>query len=178
MKNNKPESLKTIAMKRRSELKLPKHESGATLIVALIMLLMTTLLVSGSFNLSTLNLKAVGNTQVREEALAAANAALEQVISSPFTANPSAAAEELAMDINNDSVSDYTVSIAAPQCTRATQSDSVAKSSASLTMPSTTWNTVWEIIANVTEASTGTSLTVRSAVRVRLSETQKNLVCL
>lgn len=155
----------------------PKHQNGATLIVALIMLLMTTLLVVGSFNLSTLNLKAVGNTQVREEALAAANAALEQVISSPFTEDPSGAAEDIDMDINNDGINDYTVSIATPQCARATLSGSVAASSVTLTMPSSTWNTVWEITANVTEASTGTSLTVRSAVRVRLSETQKNLVC-
>lgn len=154
-----------------------KHQSGATLIVALIMLLMTTLLVVGSFNMSTLNLKAVGNTQVREEALAAANAVLEQVISSPFTDNPSSAAEDVDMDINNDGISDYTVNIATPQCTRATLSGNVASSSVTLTMPSSTWNTVWEIIANVTEASTGTSLTVRSAVRVRLSETQKNLMC-
>ncbi len=157
--------------------KLPKHQSGATLIVALIMLLMTTLMVTGNFNLSTLNLKAVGNMQVREEALAAANAVLEQVISSPFTDNPSGAAEEVSMDMNNDGVSDYTVSVAVPQCTRATLSGSVASSSITLTMPSSTWNTVWEILASVTDASTGASVRIRSAVRVRLSETQKNLVC-
>lgn len=164
-------------MKKILSQKLPKHQSGATLIVALIMLLMTTMMVSGNFNLSTLNLKAVGNMQVREEALAAADAVLEQVISSPFTDNPSAAAEEVTMDINNDSVNDYVVNISTPQCTRATLSGGVASSSVTLTMPSSTWNTVWEILASVTDASTGASVSIRSAVRVRLSETQKNLVC-
>jgi hypothetical protein len=102
---------------------------------------------------------------------------LEQVISSPFTDNPSAAAEEVTMDINNDSVDDYVVNISTPQCTRATLSGGVASSSITLTMPSSTWNTVWEILASVTDTSTGASVSIRSAVRVRLSETQKNLVC-
>ncbi len=47
------------------------RQRGATLIVALIMLAIITLVVIGGFTLSTSNLKSVGNMLVREEAVAA-----------------------------------------------------------------------------------------------------------
>lgn len=153
------------------------RQRGAVLIIALIMLMLITVLVSGSFSMSTVNLQSVGNMQVRQEALAAADAAMDQVISTPFTDNPTAAAEAILVDINADSVNDYTVNVGVPECIRATKSTDVAYSSAQLVMPSTTWNTVWMIQANVSDVATGAQTAVRSAVRVLLSEYQKNLVC-
>lgn len=154
-----------------------RKEGGAVLVVALIMMLLVTIMVSGSFSLSTINLKAVGNAQVRKEALASANAAIAQVISSPFTDNPGAAASDLVFDIDNNNVNDYTVSIGIPECIRATQSSSVPLSSATLSMPATRWNTVWLIQAAVNDAATGAQTIVRSAVRILLSDTQKTFVC-
>ncbi len=154
-----------------------RKEGGAILVVALIMMLLVTLMVSGSFSLSTINLKAVGNSQVRKEALASANAAIAQVIGTPFTNNPNAAASDLTFDIDNNNINDYTVSVGVPECIRATKSSSTAISSTSLVMPSSSWNTVWMIQAAVNDAATGAQTVVRSAVRVLLSDSEKNLVC-
>jgi Tfp pilus assembly protein PilX len=154
-----------------------RSERGATLIIALVMLSLITVMVSGSFTLSTINLKAVGNMQVRHEALASANAALAQIISSPFTDDPAGAASELTFDVNNDDDDDYTVVIGVPQCVRATQAGSTKLSSTTLVLPSASWNTVWAIQAAVNDAATGAQTIVHSAVRVLLSDTEKNLVC-
>ena len=152
-------------------------QRGATLAVALIMLLMLTLMISGTISLTSSNSVAVNNMQVREEAIASANAVLEQIISSNFTAAP--AAQDLTIDINNDNTPDYTVSIAQPVCMRATQASTAALSSASLAAMSSqgSWNTLWELTATVNDVVTGASATVRAGVRVLLSQAEKNAVC-
>ncbi len=150
-------------------------ERGATLVVGLIMLLLFTLLVSGAFTLSTVNLKSVGNMQMREEAIAAANTAIEVVVGSPFTTTPTA--QSMPVDINNDATDDYTVEVAAPVCIRAVISGAAPKCDVGLVCPSDTWNTVWELRATVTDPASGASSIVRSGVRVLLTESQKNAVC-
>ena len=157
---------------------LAHKQRGVTLIVALIMLTVITLLVSSAFVLSSSNLKSVRNMQLRNEAIAAANVAIEQVIGSPFTDAP--VAETINVDITNDGTSDYTVAIAKPICTRATIATNSSMSSLSLpvTMSSANfWNTTWDIDATVTDAASGTSVHVRSGTRVKLSDSQKTAVC-
>ena len=68
-----------------------KTQIGATLLISLIMLVVLTLFAISAMNLSTTNLRIVGNMQARAEAAAAAQQAIEQVISSNFTAAPVAA---------------------------------------------------------------------------------------
>lgn len=150
-------------------------QRGATLVVALVMLLLFTLLVSGALTMSTVNLKAVGNMQVREEALAAANMAIDQVLSSSFSDAP--AAEEVVVDINNDGTDDYTAAIAVPACIRATIAGDAPKCEIGLVCPSSTYNTVWELRATVTDPNSGAQTVVRSGVRVLLSEAKRNAVC-
>lgn len=152
------------------------NQRGATLIVGLIMLLLFTLMVGSSFMMSGTNLKAVGNTQSRDDALAAANSVLELVLSTPFTDSPMA--QSIDVDLNNDSVYDYRVDIAKPTCISATVADAMPASSVSLpTMGSDTWNTVWDIKATVQDAVSGASVIVHSGVRVLLTEVKKNSVC-
>ena len=158
-----------------------RHEQqGATLVVGLIMLLMLTLLVGSAFTMSGSSLKSVGNMQAREEALAAANIAIEQVVSSPFTDAPTG--ESVIVDINNDGVTDYTVDMAAPVCISATELPVVAvgKESgvrAGVVTPDSQWSTVWELAANVADPTSGASTRVRSGVRVVLTQAQKQSVC-
>ncbi len=162
---------------------LPRAQRGATLIVGLIMLVLLTLVVTSAFTLSTTNLKAVGNMQFRDEAIAAANVAIEQVLGSPFTEKPTS--EGLIVDIDNDGNTDYVVAIATPSCIRASQvvGDVEAKTGegTSVTVGSVhaplSFNTVWDIDATVTSAGTGASVRVRQGVRVLLLEAQKNKVC-
>jgi type II secretory pathway pseudopilin PulG len=103
------------------------------LIVALIMLLLLTAVVASTFTLSVTNLKSVTNTQLRNEAIAAANAAIEQVMSSSFTNSP--APESINIDINNDGATDYTVQFAAPVCISASNVSTSALPPTSLTLP-------------------------------------------
>lgn len=152
------------------------RQRGATLVVALIMLLLLTLLVSGAFNLSSVNLKAVGNVQARSEALAAVNTALEDVISTDFV---SAGVQKPNVDINNDGKDDYLVTIQAPSCIRASIADAVAPSSVSLgALSSDTWNTVWLLDATATDLSgSGAMVRVRTGVRVLLTDAEKKSRC-
>jgi hypothetical protein len=146
----------------------------------MIMLVLITLMLVTALNLGTTNFRAMTNMQVRSEAIAAANQAIEQVISSPFSAAP--AAEAINVDIDNDADTDYVVQIAVPQCVYAAQAFGADPSSLSLppTMSvASTWNTVWDLDASVAGASNvgGAEVRVRSGVRVLLSEAEKNAVC-
>lgn len=155
---------------------MPAKQRGATLVVGLIMLLLLTLMVGSAFTLSTTNLKAVGNMQVREEAIAAANAAIEQIISGAFATNP--VAQQVFIDINNNGTTDYTVDVAQPQCVGFTLAASAAASSVTLgTMSDSTWDTLWEITATVNDVASGASATVRQGIRVRLGNAQKTNLC-
>jgi hypothetical protein len=157
-------------------------QRGATLIVGLIMLAVITLMVASAFSLSATNLKSVGNMQQRNEAIAAANRAIEQVVGSPFT-NPPLAQQQIAVDMNNDGNIDYQVMVAAPSCIRAvpvvSPSSSGRASSISLgiTPAAPSYNTVWELQATVTDAASGATATVHQGVRKLLTQTQYNAVC-
>ncbi len=88
-------------------------QSGLSLLVGLIMLVMMTLFAISAFNVSNINLRIAGNMQVRQEALAAAQTATEQVLNSPqfIQATPPSAT----VNLNGAS---YTVDFTpAPACT-------------------------------------------------------------
>ncbi|MBI5277309.1 MAG: type II secretion system protein [Burkholderiales bacterium] len=154
-----------------------RRQRGATMIIALIMIATITLLVVASFTLSSTNLRSVGNLQVREESLAAANRAIELVLSSAFTDAPTA--QEITVDINNDGTTDYTVALAQPTCVKVAIASSGAKTQVGLNMGSSdkTWYTDWDLDATVTDAATGARVRVHQGVRVLLNDTQKGLVC-
>jgi Tfp pilus assembly protein PilX len=89
-------------------------QGGETLVVVLVMLVVLTLLVVSALRAGTTNLRIVGNMQMQEEASAAAQQAIEQLMSSNFTANP--ASQVIAVDINQDGNPDYTANVS-PACT-------------------------------------------------------------
>lgn len=91
-----------------------RKKRGETLVVALAMLVVLTLLVISAIRTATTNLRVVGNMQMQEEASIAARQATEQVMSSNFTVNP--VSQVIAVDINHDGVSDYTATVT-PTCT-------------------------------------------------------------
>jgi Tfp pilus assembly protein PilV len=142
------------------------------------MLVLITLIVTSAFTLSLSNLKSVGNMQVREEALAAANQAVEQLISAPFT--DALGAQEFKVDINKDGVDDYTVAVAVPTCIRALKAVTAAPSDVELPpqmSSGSTWHTEWDIDAAVTDSASGAAVRVRQGVRVLLSQTKKDAAC-
>lgn len=151
-------------------------QQGVTLFVGMMLLVLITLMVTSAFMLSNSNLRAVGNMQVKEEAIMAANAAIEVVLTSRFTDAPSA--DTISVDLNNDGVTDYSVAVSKPVCIQAAIDTQGARSSVVLSgMTSSSWNTVWDIEAVVNNVRTGANTAVNAGVRVLLSETQKNAVC-
>ncbi len=152
-------------------------QRGATLVVALIMLTLITLLVVNAFTLSTSNLKAAGNMQARDEAIAAANQAIEQVVSAPFTDAP--VAQQIVVDINKDGKTDYTVNVALPKCVRAKEVPNPLKCEENLKAlcAESDWHTEWDLQAVVGDAASGASVVVNQGVRVKLTNSQKTAVC-
>jgi hypothetical protein len=155
-------------------------QRGAALIVGLIMLVLVTIMLISALVLSTSGFRSVSNMQFREEAIAAANRAIDQVISSPFAISPEA--ETIAVDIDNDGNDDYSVEIEEPVCIAATQAFGADPSSEQLSPTLTvasTWNTVWDIraIVNADENAGGAAVVVRAGVRYLLSEADKDAVC-
>lgn len=145
-------------------------QQGATLIVGLIMLLLLTLMVSSAFMLSGVNLSAVNNVQLRDEATAAANAALEEVLGSLTTFTAPAA--------KTITVGQDTVNVAPAVCIRAidVKSDSSADATPNILIegaPSSGGatgyqDTYWNIVASVDNAATGVNVAVNQGVKIRL----------
>ena len=153
-------------------------QRGATLIIGLIMIVLITLIVVNAFMLSSSNLKSVGNMQVRDEAVAAANEALELVVSSAFTDAP--VAQTINVDINKDGVVDYVVEMDVPICTRVAAATPASPSHVELgaaMSTGTTWNTDWDLSARVTDVKSGAVVQVHQGVRALLTQTQKTAVC-
>lgn len=153
--------------------RLATRQRGATLIVGLITLVMVTLLVISAFTLSGNNLKAVGNMQFRNEAIAAANIAIEQTLSSPFTTVNSP--NSINVDIDQDNTVDYVVDVATPACIQAPPASVslAALSGVSSNIPNTSdYLTLWEITATVTSQTTGASVVVKQGVSQRLTQNQ------
>ncbi len=161
-----------------------QRQKGVTLIVGLIMLVLITLMVTTAFTLSGTNLKAVGNMQFRNESIAAANKAIEQVVGinfqTGFTTIPPA--QTITLDINNDGVADYSVAVAQPVCIQATQVAGGTGSCSSVTLPfsgcgTPNYSTLWDINATVTDIVSGASINVRQGVRVELDSDRKASLC-
>lgn len=159
---------------------LPRRQRGVTLVVGLIMLVLITLVVSTAFMMSTTNLRAVGNMQFRDEAIAAANVAVERLMSTDFTTAP--APTEHPIDIDNDGDIDYWVDIAVPVCVRSqgitnlppTDPDANQCKVGSGATP-LCYETVWDLNATVREAEaillTGARATIRQGVSKRVNVT-------
>jgi Tfp pilus assembly protein PilX len=93
----------------------PRSQRGATLIMGLIMLVLLTLMGLASINSATSNLKVVGNMQYQQEALGAAQVAINQVLSKgSYFSDPTTSPASATVDINGDGVADYTVTLAQP----------------------------------------------------------------
>jgi hypothetical protein len=168
------------------------RERGVTLIVALVMLLAMALLAVWAYNGSTGNLRIVGNTQVRQEAFAAAQAAIEWTISSPlFVQEPAAvAASPIPVDVHGNGTPSYAALLQpAPTCYRVRPvSASELNPSAATDLPcllsqapngieselpgpaagaSLCSDMEWNIRAVVNDAPSGTSVAANQGVAVR-----------
>lgn len=89
-----------------------RRQAGVTLVVALVMLVLMTLLALAAINISTGNLKIVGNMQYQQEATSAAQSAINQVVSKgSYLSDPSSAPATITVNVNGTS---YAVAITRP----------------------------------------------------------------
>jgi Tfp pilus assembly protein PilX len=156
------------------------RERGTALVISLIMLVLITLLVMTALNLASSNFRSVSNTQFRDEAISAANVALQQIIGSNFIEVTEA--QDLEIDLDNDDVTDYVVTVAQPECIYADVASAADPSSLSLPVTmtaSSTWNTVWDLDATVAPEGNagGASVRVHSGVRMLLTQAQRDDHC-
>lgn len=94
-----------------------RRETGATLLIAMIFMLILALIAGSAIKATKVSVKVVGNMQLQKESEAAAQQAIETTLGTPFTAAP--AASTVAVDINNSGQagSTYVVNVAPPKCT-------------------------------------------------------------
>jgi hypothetical protein len=170
-----------------------RAQRGITMLVALIMLVMVTLLAVSSFRASNTNLKVVASAQGLGEATNAAQAAIDQVLSSGnFAADPATvAATPIPVDVNNSGTPQYSVILSPiPRCLKsrptnvstldiANPLDQGCFGSSKIGQPATSvcYESVWEVTANTTDPVTQAQVTVRQGVSLRQSQTQVQNSC-
>lgn len=181
------------------------RQQGATLVVAMIFLILMSLFAISAFKGSTGNLRIIGNMQAEQESVAVAQKAIEKTLSSSlFTTNPAAvAATPVAVDIDGNGSNDYTAKLnPQPKCYRTKAIKSTAlnpaltadlacmKSSVvqqgGLDIPdaaadagnSLCANSEWNVGATVEDLRTGTKVTVNQGVAVRVLQTDAANLCL
>jgi Tfp pilus assembly protein PilX len=91
-----------------------RRQSGATLLITLIFIVVFLLMTISLVGSSVVNTKVAANQQHAVEARSAAQQGIEQVISQDFTSNP--VQTTVPVDVNGDGAADYTAVVAAPVC--------------------------------------------------------------
>lgn len=141
-------------------------QRGATLLVTLIMLVVLTLFAVTAFNLSSVNLKIVGNFQAQKEADATVQQALAQVMSSvaifetpavtslciPGGTTPPCAANQQSVTVDR------------PRCNYTTAARGYTKVLGQLTPEDTNW----DVRASFTDTRTNARVAIVQGVAVRM----------
>lgn len=171
-----------------------RPQRGAALLVALIMLTLMTLMAIASLNIGRINMEIVGNMQNRSQAVAAANSAIQEAISTIAVMESSAAvfgdpcdgtANKRCFDINGDETNDIEVLLDPPPACLLAQAIAnsslnfqvVGTSDCTVQVDQTSFgieggvsgnslcaNTLWEVRAIATDVVTETTVTVTEGV--------------
>ena len=174
----------------------PHAQRGLSLLVGLIMLVMLTLFAISAFNVSNVNLRIAGNMQVRQETLAAAQSATEEVLSTPAFIDPATPPADKIVNLNGAS---YTVKFTpVPACTGVVdipsedldpalpadldcipsgavpgQTSGIFGAGGPPAAPSICANTRWAVTAKAADTAagtTGTETTLEQGVGVRMAK--------
>ena len=184
---------------------LRSKQRGATLVVALVILVLLALLGLGAYNTSQTDLRASGNMQARTEALNAAQETIERTISTAtFTSDPANAltspcgANTYCSDLNNDGTPEYTTRlIPAPACVAVKPIKTVELDlgsqedlscvggqsqqfgvSGAVSADSLCANSVWNVTAESTANVSGAKVTVSQGVGIRVGVDDATTSCL
>ena len=152
------------------------HQHGATLIVSLIMLVVLTLLVVSGIRFSSSNMRIAGNMQAQEEAATLAQQVIEQIISNnDFTKTPPLPQN---FDINNDSVNDFTVTIAATclHSLQALRNEPIPNDCFGEGTPACFWSG-WNVQSVARDIKTGATATINQGINVLIGRTSALMNC-
>ena len=180
----------------------PRRERGATLIVTLVILLMLALIGFTAVGTSRMSVQVVGNAQFRQEAKAAAQQAIEFVLSTGvFTSSPDfIAANPIPIDVTGNGVPDYTVEmLPKPACIGvrklktfeldASQDSDIpcyksaavvgsgVLNSAAGSVESYCADTRWEVSARVQDQTSRARVELRQGVGIRVSSIDADTFC-
>lgn len=140
------------------------RQQGATLLITLIMLVVLTLFVLSALNISAINLKIAANMQIRTEAQAAAQTAIESVLSSVanFT-SPAASTETVTVGGK-----DYEVAVDAPVCLNMQAASGYSALFLIGGASSAPQDTTWDVTATATDTGSGARVVVHQGVKIRM----------
>jgi len=133
------------------------NQKGAVLFVALIILVMMTLFAVSSINMSTINLKIVGNMQAIKAMDANAQDAIEQILSDMDQFSLSPSASTIASSIS-------TVNVLAPVCIDSRTATGYSAVAGNIIPEDNTW----EITAQVADNINGATSTIHQGVEIRM----------
>lgn len=183
-----------------------QRQRGVTLVVALIMLVIISMLAMTTFNLGKSSIQVVSNMQSRDEGIAASQQVIDEVLSNKlFFETPQAALSQpcqgpntRCLDVNGDGQADVTTVLSPqPACIKARtiksrelnldldddkgciQGDPQGQFGVenAVTGNSMCALSTWEIAATSTDAVTETSVTVVQGVNVRVASDDVETSC-
>lgn len=166
------------------------RQSGMTLVIALVMLVVLTLLVVSAIRFGNINLRIAGNVQTETEAAAAAQVAVEGTIATMVASpNISSIAAQPAVTVSTGGQS-YQVAVSAPGCMFSKQvtsdtldptkaadrvcfegsdQDKLVTATGSLTAtPSACKDQQWDVTASVSDGNSGARVTMLQGAAVRV----------
>jgi Tfp pilus assembly protein PilX len=147
-----------------------RRQSGATLLVSLIMLVVLTLFAVTMFNLSSVNLKIVGNFQQQRATEAVVQQGIEQLMSTVTAFNATPAASNICVNGTGTTSAlcsasgGYWVVIDQPKCNYTTAAKGYTKKVGELTPEDTNW----EVRASFTDPLTKASVALVQGLAVRM----------
>ena len=185
-----------------------RTERGATLIIALILLIVLTVFALSAFNSTMTDLKSVGNSQSRTEALNSAQEAIEVALSSPqFTStpanalpNPCGAANTFCTDYDANGTPEYVTRLDPPPACMSMKVVKVVELNLSdaedlscavgqtqqfgvagadlAASDSICANTTWQLTAQASSAVTGAKVSVTQGVGIRIGSDDMAGACI
>jgi Tfp pilus assembly protein PilX len=137
------------------------RQRGVTLVIALILLVVLTLLVLSGVVTSSLGFRIATNMQQEREAAAAAQAAIDARIGNANYLSPAPTAAV------TDTIGAYAVTVAAPRCLGIDTTEEKGKKTQIGVEPIPRY--LWEYSATARNANTGVEVTVVQGVRVQMN---------
>jgi Tfp pilus assembly protein PilX len=134
-----------------------RNQHGATLLVSLIMLVVVTMFAVAGINLTSVNLRIVGNAQIQRQLEAAVQEAIEQAITNPTLFATGTAAQTATID-------GIDVSISAPACRFYTTAGGTTRTRKNIA-PQYTY---WDFEAEASDMLSGAEMKIYQGVKIPL----------